>query len=71
VDVAYALAAARAEIGAEGGGAHGRIWIVRSHMIPVEVRAWHRDLAGDQVTTIDVGHDPVLLYLPSRTRAGR
>lgn len=65
VDVANALAAARAEIGAEHGRAGGRIWIVRSHLLPAEVLAWHRDLARDHVTTIDVGHDPLLLYLPS------
>ncbi len=65
VDVAAALAAARARIAAEGGGTHGRIWIIRSHQTRTEIRAWSRDLAGDQVATIHVGPDPILLYAPS------
>ncbi len=64
-DVANALAAARAKIAAEPAGARGRIWIVRSHLHRTEIRAWHRDLAGDRVTAIQVGPDPILLYTPS------
>ncbi len=67
VDVKGALAAARAKVAAEPSGAHGRIWIIRSHMKPAEVNAWRRDLAGNRVTTIHVGSEPILLYLPSRT----
>jgi hypothetical protein len=65
VDIAHALAGARAKTAAEPAGARGRIWIVRSHQTPTEVRAWRRDLAGDRVTTIRVGPDPILLYRPS------
>jgi hypothetical protein len=65
VDVARALATARARIAAEPAGARGRIWIIRSHLQRTEVRAWRRDLAGDRVTTIRVGPDPILLYVPS------
>jgi hypothetical protein len=61
LDIANALAAGRAKIAAEPAGTRGRIWIVRSHQIRTEVRAWHRDLAGDRVTTIRVGPDPILL----------
>ncbi len=64
-DVAQALAAARARIAAEQSGAHGRIWIIRSHLQRTEIRAWRRDLAGDRVLTIRVGPDPILLYVPS------
>ncbi len=73
VDVASALAVARAVIAAQRPGARGRIWIVRSHMTQAEVRAWRRDLAGGDVTTFRVGHDPLLLYrpLPSVHRATR
>lgn len=65
VDVAAALAEARAKIAAEGGGTRGRIWIIRSHQTRTEIRSWRRDLAGDQVTVIHVGPDPILLYVPS------
>jgi hypothetical protein len=65
VDVANALAAARAKIAAEPPGARGRIWIIRSHLGTTEIRAWHNDLAGDRVSTISVGADPILLYVPS------
>jgi hypothetical protein len=65
VDVANALATARAKIAAEPSGTRGRIWIIRSHLTRTEIRAWHRDLAGDRVTRIAVGRDPILLYLPS------
>lgn len=65
VDIAHALAGARAKTAAEPAGARGRIWIVRSHQTSTEVRAWRRDLAGDRVTTIRVGPDPILLYRPS------
>jgi hypothetical protein len=65
VDVANALAAARAKIAAEPPGARGRIWIIRSHLATTEIRAWHRDLAGDRVSTIRVGPDPILLYAPA------
>jgi hypothetical protein len=64
VDIANALAAARAKIAAEPAGARGRIWIVRSHQTPTEVRAWRRDLAGARVQTVRVGHDPVLVLQP-------
>jgi hypothetical protein len=65
VDVATALTAARARVAAEHNGARGRIWIIRSHLAPTEIQAWHRDLAPDRVTTIPVGSDPILLYMPS------
>jgi hypothetical protein len=60
VDIANALAAAQAKIAAEPAGARGRIWIIRSHQTLTEVRAWRRDLAGDRVTTIRVGPEPIL-----------
>ena len=66
VDIANALATARAKIAAEPAGARGRIWIIRSHQTRTEIRAWHRDLAGDQVRTIRVGPDPILELLPER-----
>ena len=66
VDVKNALKAARAKIAAEPSDARGRIWIIRSHMKPAEIKAWHRDLARDRVTAIHVGPEPILLYLPSR-----
>jgi hypothetical protein len=64
-DVTNALASARARVAAEHNGARGRIWIIRSHLQSIEIHAWHRDLAGDRVTAIPVGSDPLLLYLPS------
>jgi hypothetical protein len=64
-DVSNALAAARAEIAAEPAGARGRIWIIRSHLGPTEISAWQSDLAPDHVSAIDVGADPILLYVPS------
>jgi hypothetical protein len=64
VDVANALAVARAKIAAEPGGARGRIWVVRSHLRRAEIHAWHHDLAGGRVTTIHVGAEPILLYTP-------
>jgi hypothetical protein len=64
-DVARALAVARAKIAAEPVAARGRIWIIRSHLARTEIRAWRRDLAGDQVRTLHVGPDPILLYTPS------
>ena len=63
-DVANALAQARAKIAAEPRGSRGRIWIVRSHLGQPEWRVWHRDLAGDRVTAIRVGPEPILLYAP-------
>ena len=65
VDIGNALATARAKIAAEAGGSRGRIWIIRSHQTPTEVRAWRHDLAGGRVMTIRVGVEPVLLYQPS------
>lgn len=65
VDVAAALAEAKAKTAAESSGAPGRIWIIRSHQTPTEVLAWRRDLAGDHVRVIRVGPDPILLYTPS------
>jgi hypothetical protein len=65
VDVAAALAEAKAKIAAEGGRVSGRIWIIRSHQTTTEIRAWRRDLAGDRVRAIHVGPDPILLYTPS------
>jgi len=62
VDIANALSAARAKIAAEPAGERGRIWIIRSHQTSIEVRAWNKDLAGDRVTAIRVGPDPILLY---------
>jgi hypothetical protein len=71
VDVASALATAEAKIAAEHGGARGRIWIVRSHLQPTEIHAWQRDLAGGRTTTIHVGQEPILLYIPpARPPAG-
>jgi hypothetical protein len=67
VDVANALAVARAKVAAEGSRTHGRIWIVRSHLQEAEKRAWQRNLAAKQVRTIHVGHEPLLLYVPSQT----
>jgi hypothetical protein len=64
-DVSNALAAARAEIAAEPAGARGRIWIIRSHLQSAEITAWQQDLAPDRVSAIDVGADPILLYVPS------
>jgi hypothetical protein len=64
-DVSNALAAARAEIAAEPAGARGRIWIIRSYLQPAEITAWQQDLAPDHLSTIDVGADPILLYVPS------
>jgi hypothetical protein len=62
VDIADALATARAKIAAEPAGARGRIWIIRSHQTTIEIQAWQKDLAGDAVTAIPVGPDPILLY---------
>jgi hypothetical protein len=64
LDIANALAAARAKIAAEPAGGRGRIWIVRSHQTRTEVRAWHRDLTGSRVRTIRVGPEPILLMEP-------
>jgi hypothetical protein len=64
VDIASALAAARVKIAAEPAAARGRIWIVRSHQTRTEVRAWRRDLAGDRMTTIHVGPEPILRLEP-------
>ena len=45
---------------------HGRIWIIRSHLIPGETVAFNADLKGDLVTNTHVGgQDPLLLYYPS------
>jgi len=71
VDVANALATAEARIAAEPGGARARIWIIRSHLRPPEIRAWQRDLAGGRTRTIHVGREPILLYIPpARPTAG-
>jgi hypothetical protein len=64
VDVANALATAEARIATEHGGTRGRIWIVRSHLQPTEIRAWQRDLAEGRTTTIHAGREPILLYIP-------
>ena len=56
-----ALARARAEIAAEPAGARGRIWIIRSHASMDEILKWRQALAGDRVTTIPVGQEPILL----------
>jgi hypothetical protein len=60
-DIVDALIRARAEIAAEPTGARGRIWIVRSHASAHEILEWRRELAGDRVTTIPVGPEPILL----------
>lgn len=65
VDVAAALAKARAKIAAEPASARGRIWIVRSHTSATEYQAWERDLAGKRAAAIRVGPEPILLYTPS------
>jgi len=59
-----ALARARAEIALEPAGAPGRIWIVRSHASAHEILEWRHALAGDRVTTVPVGPEPILV-LPS------
>jgi len=59
--IADALARARAEIAAEPAGARGRIWIIRSHASMDEILKWRQALAGDRVTTIPVGQEPILL----------
>jgi hypothetical protein len=64
-DVAGALTAASADIAREPPGTAGRIWIVRSHLIPEETDAWQHDLAGKDVTEIPVGVEPILLYQPA------
>jgi non-canonical purine NTP pyrophosphatase (RdgB/HAM1 family) len=61
-DVTTALATAKAKLAARGG--RGRIWIVRSHLVPAEVGAWSRELAGQDVQTIRVGPEALLLYQP-------
>ena len=63
-DVVDALARARTEIAAEPTSARGRIWIIRSHTPAREILEWRHELAGDPVTTIRVGPEPILL-LPS------
>jgi hypothetical protein len=63
-DVVDALARARTEIAAEPTSARGRIWIIRSHTPAREILEWRHELAGDRVTTIRVGPEPILL-LPS------
>ena len=57
------LAEARRKIAAEPPGSRGRIWIIRSHQTPTEIKTWDRLLAGQPVQVIRVGPDPVLLYL--------
>jgi hypothetical protein len=45
---------------------HGRIWIIRSHLVPAEAAAWNYYLKGDRVTTIPIsGPNSLLLYYPS------
>ena len=61
-DIANALAAAENKIAAEPASARGRIWIIRSHQTPLEVRTWQTELAGAPVETIRVGPEPILLY---------
>jgi hypothetical protein len=61
-DVTNALAAAKAKLAPLGG--RGRIWIVRSHLVPAEVDAWNTELAGQDVKTIPVGPEPILEYQP-------
>jgi hypothetical protein len=70
-DVANALATARHKIAAEPAAASGRIWIVRSHTAATEYQAWGRDLAGERVTSIRVGPEPILLYTPSCATGAR
>jgi len=62
VDIANALRTAQKKIAAEPASARGRIWIVRSHQTPLEVRTWHTELSGAPVETIRVGPEPILLY---------
>ncbi len=62
-DVTNALAVAKAKVASLGG--RGRIWIVRSHLVPAEVAAWTTELAGQDVKSIPVGPEPLLLYQPS------
>jgi non-canonical purine NTP pyrophosphatase (RdgB/HAM1 family) len=64
-DVANALATATAKLDAESPGDRGRIWILRTHVDSVESDAWTKDLAGQKVTVLQVGPEPLLLYVPS------
>ena len=52
-------ALSRAERGAAGSG--GRIWVVRTHVSVEEQAAWTRALAGQPVTTLYVGVEPLLV----------
>jgi hypothetical protein len=52
--VTEALAKARALAAPEG-----RVWIVRSHVAPIERPAWDDALAGSAVETIHVGREPL------------
>jgi hypothetical protein len=65
VDVVNALATATAKLKAEAPGDRGRIWILRSHVDSIEANAWNQDLSGLNVTVLQVGPEPLLLYVPS------
>jgi hypothetical protein len=70
-NVANALATARGKIAAEPADARGRIWIIRSHTSSAEYQEWGQDLAGQRVTAIRVGPEPILLYTPSCSEGAR
>jgi hypothetical protein len=61
IQAALALAQARE-------GSCGRIWLVRSHMVPSEVAAWSAAVRGDRLLAIPVGHDGLSVILPGRPR---
>jgi hypothetical protein len=63
--IADVLARARRVIAAEPAGRRGRIWIVRAHESPVEAGRWLHYLAGDRISTIRIGPDPILVDTPS------
>jgi hypothetical protein len=64
-DVVSAVSRAKAKLQQEGGHPTGRIWIIRSHLMPPEADAWSQILAGQQVQVLDVGPEPLLLYRPT------
>ncbi|HEV7208181.1 MAG TPA: hypothetical protein VGN54_05495, partial [Mycobacteriales bacterium] len=58
---AAALRTARSRL-----GPGGRIFVVRSHLAPAESAGWQQALAGQPVTTLNVGPEP-LLVVPGAT----
>ena len=64
-DVTAAVELARRRLAGEGTRSTGRVWIIRSHMQPTEATAWTRILRGQDVETLHVGPEHLLLYFPS------